>query len=546
MSRKWLVLIQLMIGIISSFPAYAAMDDVVKTTATLNNAAINGDIETAKKAVEAGADINEVFFFLTPLYMVASHGHADFIEWAVKAGADIEYKNGPSQRTALHEAVFKGHMAAAKKLLELGASPNPTNTHGRTPLFYAYFHEGALRDELIFLLLANGAEKIEPPSDEAKEEIRTGINAAMTVMEELKPAIHDLFRPQNNEWKSDLTFQFEAGKIRDFKTMPLADVIDYIGNQTAIFSPMEVMEGVEARYMFLHNNTLIYSYNLTGDAISIPTYPQQKTRMMEICGIPMFRRINDEGFSIKGVYYSGNQFISISTIWPCECMEDDKVKNNRRTFKSEALTDEFVALMHLREDDPEVKKCREKSSESNEAPSPGISDGVAAGRIEFELKELEKSEKKLVVITVEDVKKRLDLEDAKHNTHINFRSQYNHYLSTPVRTAFWLSEKGVPSGVVKIIVYGAASAFGGLLAYLGWIFFRWPQNPIRKIYRKFWHRKIFRAWVATYLAYALLIFTYLGMADTYVREKDVLALLTLPPAGCAVLYWLHRWYRRGV
>lgn len=147
--------------------------ETINLATRLYGAATNGDVDTAKKLVAAGVDINSTALVMAPLYQAASHGHVEFVRWAVQTGAKIDYKNGPSQRTALHEAVYKGQQDATKVLLELGAAPNAKNAHGRTPLFYAYFHEGKMREQFIAMLITHGATPIEPPSEKLKEQIST-------------------------------------------------------------------------------------------------------------------------------------------------------------------------------------------------------------------------------------------------------------------------------------------------------------------------------------------------------------------------------------
>ena len=67
-----------------------------------------------------------------PLHVAAVWGDVQAIEMLVAAGAEVDAP-GEFQFTPLYQAVGQGHVAAARRLLELGASPHTHGKWGGTP-----------------------------------------------------------------------------------------------------------------------------------------------------------------------------------------------------------------------------------------------------------------------------------------------------------------------------------------------------------------------------------------------------------------------------
>ena len=80
---------------------------------------------------------------------------ADFLEWALANGADINAKDVDG-RTALHWAAWYGYTEAVKLLLAVGADVNAKDDLGRTALHWAAWHGCT---EVVALLKAHGAEE---------------------------------------------------------------------------------------------------------------------------------------------------------------------------------------------------------------------------------------------------------------------------------------------------------------------------------------------------------------------------------------------------
>jgi hypothetical protein len=91
---------------------------IEKLSLSLNEAALGGDLEAAKLALNFGADIH--CNFDRALRSAAQNGHLDVLEFLVKSGADVHAMNDE----ALRGAAKRGREAVVKKLLALGANPD--------------------------------------------------------------------------------------------------------------------------------------------------------------------------------------------------------------------------------------------------------------------------------------------------------------------------------------------------------------------------------------------------------------------------------------
>lgn len=92
-------------------------------------AARQGDLESARLLVAAGADVNDAAPLGTSVLVVASHsGHGAFAAFLLEEGADPNAAG--AGYTALHTAIVRGDLDLVKALLTHGADPNARFTKG--------------------------------------------------------------------------------------------------------------------------------------------------------------------------------------------------------------------------------------------------------------------------------------------------------------------------------------------------------------------------------------------------------------------------------
>ena len=116
-------------------------------------AAQQGDLESAKQLLEAGADVNE------NKPVATNHPPRPF-------GAPIALRGTPEGTSPLLMALATGHTELAAYLLEKGADPKASDEYGFTPLHFAVWGRNTL--ELAKVLLAKGVNpnariEKEPP-----------------------------------------------------------------------------------------------------------------------------------------------------------------------------------------------------------------------------------------------------------------------------------------------------------------------------------------------------------------------------------------------
>ena len=66
---------------------------VYKTNTPLCNAIAKGDIETVKKFIEYGADVNQTQNGMTPLMTAARYNRVDILKYLLEKGAEIDAKD---------------------------------------------------------------------------------------------------------------------------------------------------------------------------------------------------------------------------------------------------------------------------------------------------------------------------------------------------------------------------------------------------------------------------------------------------------------------
>jgi tetratricopeptide (TPR) repeat protein len=145
---------------------------------SLYDAAVKGDIETAKRLIAAGAEISASgdSFGNTPLDVAANRDNAALVELLIGHGADV--RGGPDPQTALHNAAFYGCPAAARVLLRHGADPKARGERGHTPLHLAA-RKG--HTDIAKLLLEHRSD-INARDTEGKTPLTYALDASQTAM----------------------------------------------------------------------------------------------------------------------------------------------------------------------------------------------------------------------------------------------------------------------------------------------------------------------------------------------------------------------------
>ena len=92
-------------------------------------AARNGDVESARVLVDAGADVNDTAAAGASALVIAAHsGHGQLAIYLLEEGADPNAAE--AGYTALHAAVLRGDVELVSALLEHGAGPNAAVENG--------------------------------------------------------------------------------------------------------------------------------------------------------------------------------------------------------------------------------------------------------------------------------------------------------------------------------------------------------------------------------------------------------------------------------
>ncbi len=122
----------------------------------LHYASYHGEINTVRRELESGADIDGSGFegTYTPLMVACANNQTATAALLIDSGANIKIKSS-SQFTALHTAVDNGSVACLSLLLENGADANSEYSKNHDALnIIAYYPDSDLR--LLDLILENG------------------------------------------------------------------------------------------------------------------------------------------------------------------------------------------------------------------------------------------------------------------------------------------------------------------------------------------------------------------------------------------------------
>src|SRR5688572_14341611 len=107
-------------------------------SASIADAAMNGDRETVRALLKKGLDVNEAQGDgTTALHWAAIKGDAELAQMLIFAGANHRATTRLGAYTPLYLAARGGHAAVGAALLAAGADPKTLTSNGTTPLMIA-------------------------------------------------------------------------------------------------------------------------------------------------------------------------------------------------------------------------------------------------------------------------------------------------------------------------------------------------------------------------------------------------------------------------
>lgn len=133
--------------------AHVSATDIWGNTPLLN-AARQGEVESARVLLEAGAEVDGRGGAMTPLTAAALQGHAILARLLIRNGADVDLIGG-NGLTALMTAVKLNQVEVARVLLENGASTRVRDRDGQNLLGVAVYEN---YPEMLALLLKHGVD----------------------------------------------------------------------------------------------------------------------------------------------------------------------------------------------------------------------------------------------------------------------------------------------------------------------------------------------------------------------------------------------------
>ncbi|MDP7052406.1 MAG: ankyrin repeat domain-containing protein [Verrucomicrobiota bacterium] len=117
---------------------------IESTFFSIHDAAKDGDVDSVKKFLDQGVDINSQAgkWGNTPLHEAAFWGNVEVVRLLISKEADVDAKDY-YECTPLHDAVDYGNLEILKLLLGKNTNVNAINEDGETPLDLASLKETA-------------------------------------------------------------------------------------------------------------------------------------------------------------------------------------------------------------------------------------------------------------------------------------------------------------------------------------------------------------------------------------------------------------------
>jgi len=158
----------------------------------LLQAAANGDMETVRRLLESGEQVDATDDVgRTPLMRAAGNGHTRIVKRLLEAGADVNARDS-KERTALMRASVTGHKDTVRILLQAGADVQCIDgSNGWTSLMKAAAggHAGIVR-----LLLEHGADPRVAGNDDKTATMIAGVMGHKGIAKRLRKAVQKSLR----------------------------------------------------------------------------------------------------------------------------------------------------------------------------------------------------------------------------------------------------------------------------------------------------------------------------------------------------------------
>ena len=162
---------------------------------SIHDAALKGDVETARRMLDANPQLINVRNKLgkTPLHQSLTGGNDEIIKLLIERGADVNAQDNTGL-TPLHIAAWWSVTARAKKMIDHGANVNATDKFGDTPLHTAAMNG---RGKMCQFLITSGAAmdakntNNQTPLDLAKREGQEEAIRVIEYYEKQKTALNE-------------------------------------------------------------------------------------------------------------------------------------------------------------------------------------------------------------------------------------------------------------------------------------------------------------------------------------------------------------------
>ncbi|XP_078661470.1 uncharacterized protein LOC144905609 [Branchiostoma floridae x Branchiostoma belcheri] len=123
------------------------------------SAVTGGDVETVRRELQAGRDVNGRFTYWlsdgrNALHLASGNGQTGVVKLLIQHGADVGARDWYS-RTALHLASEDGQTGVVELLIQHGADLEARSRNGRTALHWASQHG---QTGIVELLIQHGAD----------------------------------------------------------------------------------------------------------------------------------------------------------------------------------------------------------------------------------------------------------------------------------------------------------------------------------------------------------------------------------------------------